>query len=563
MTISIIDSLTSLYSLLDDLEDQPTNPPSLYLDIEGVKLSRHGSISIIQIFHLPKNQVFLIDIFVLQESAFNTPNQSGTTLRSILESSLVPKVFFDVRNDSDALYAHFGISLEGVHDVQLLEVATRSLAKDKLNGLANCIRFDTGHTTETQRDWIATKERGRALFAPEDGGSYEVFNTRPFLREIIDYCAQDVVYLPFLWNTYTRKISKEWLKRVQEETRKRVLMSQAESYEPHGKHKGMSPWARPVKERKKNRSGNTHSRKMVKKRELAMKETEEREVSGMKEIEEEESLGMADTVKTGGLSIPLVTAAQAAHRKAEKQPSGDLIHQLSALAIKPQAPKPTADTIAGQVTPLVVNLMHERRLPLFPLPLGSKGPIHDEAAKKMDVKTSPAAVGSTWKCTTCNRSMQKISQRDHLAGKAHMARLKQVPSTVAKTALQPTTAKDEPPKAAAISTTGSQKAKVKPVNKPKQGILGKKGPKSTKSRSGAASTFTYSRSVAPHSSGWGFVGFEQKGTVASSVSSGSSGYDSKGAYHFQGGDCFGGAGDYGACDKDCGWCGRCMDGIDI
>ena len=89
MTISIIDSSIALVSFLNDLESQPINPPSLYLDIEGVALSRHGSISIIQLFHLPQNQVFLIDIFVLQEAAFNTPNQSGTTLRSILESALV------------------------------------------------------------------------------------------------------------------------------------------------------------------------------------------------------------------------------------------------------------------------------------------------------------------------------------------------------------------------------------------------------------------------------------------------------------------------------------------
>lgn len=183
-----------------------------------------------------------------------------------------------------------------MHDIQLLEVATRSVAKDRLNGLANCIRFDAGHTAETQRDWIATKERGRAMIAVEFGGSYEVFNTRPFLQEIIDYCAQDVVYLPFLCNTYTRKISKEWLKRVQEETRMRVLMSQANSYEPHGQHKTVSPWAKPAKERKKNRSEDTQSRKMEGKRVSAVRETEEREIPGVSEIkkEKEENLGHSE-----------------------------------------------------------------------------------------------------------------------------------------------------------------------------------------------------------------------------------------------------------------------------
>ena len=209
MTVSIIDTLIALVSFLDDLENQLTNPPSLYLVIEGVALSRHGSISIIQVFHLPQNHVFLIDVFVLQEAAFNTPNRNGTTLRSILESALVPKVFFDVRNDADALYAHFNISLRGVHDIQLLEVATRSWAKDRLVGLAQCIRSDARLATKVRRDLEAVKERGKALFAAENGGSYEVFNTRPMLQDIVDYCAQDVVCLPVLWNSYSQKIGKK------------------------------------------------------------------------------------------------------------------------------------------------------------------------------------------------------------------------------------------------------------------------------------------------------------------------------------------------------------------
>lgn len=48
------------------------------------------------------------------------------SLKSILESSMTPKVFFDVRTDSDALYGQFGIRLAGIIDLQLMEVASRS-----------------------------------------------------------------------------------------------------------------------------------------------------------------------------------------------------------------------------------------------------------------------------------------------------------------------------------------------------------------------------------------------------------------------------------------------------
>ena len=247
MEVTIVDSELLVTALIDYLNHLPTQPPSIYLDIEGVNLSRHGSISIIQIFVSPKNHIFLIDVFVLQEKAFCTSNSSGTNLRSILESAQVPKVFFDVRNDSDALFAHFKISLHGVQDVQLLEVATRSHSKDKVTGLAMCIEKDARLTPEASAAWKATKQKGRSNFAPEQGGSYEVFNVRPMLQDIIDYCTQDVVYLPLLWKIYTQKISVKWMRKVQDKTFERIQMSHEASYEPNGRDKVWTPWANPAK----------------------------------------------------------------------------------------------------------------------------------------------------------------------------------------------------------------------------------------------------------------------------------------------------------------------------
>jgi 3'-5' exonuclease len=60
-----------------------------------------------------------------QRQAFETAGPGGQTLRAILESSYYPKVFFDARNDSDALNSHFEIGLRGVVDLQLLEFTSR------------------------------------------------------------------------------------------------------------------------------------------------------------------------------------------------------------------------------------------------------------------------------------------------------------------------------------------------------------------------------------------------------------------------------------------------------
>ncbi len=152
MAFTFIESYSSLADLLDSLNDLATSPPSLYLDLEGNNLSRYGSVSIVQLFVQPRQQVYLIDTCTLGSHAFTTAGSSGKTLKLVLESTAIPKVFFDVRNDSDALFSHFGIRLSNVEDLQLMESATRTSAGKCLSGLAT------------------TKEQGPNLFDPGHSG---------------------------------------------------------------------------------------------------------------------------------------------------------------------------------------------------------------------------------------------------------------------------------------------------------------------------------------------------------------------------------------------------------
>jgi len=84
----------------------------------------------------PRNYIYIVDVHKLQSAAFNTATADGTTLKSILESTGIIKVFFDLRNDSDALYHHFGVRLCGVEDIQLMENAARPAFRRRyVNGL--------------------------------------------------------------------------------------------------------------------------------------------------------------------------------------------------------------------------------------------------------------------------------------------------------------------------------------------------------------------------------------------------------------------------------------------
>ena len=243
ITSQFVDSPEQVATLVDSIAVLPSSPPSLYLDLEGVNLSRNGSISILQIFAKPTHCIYLVDVHILQNQAFlTTGKDSSTTLKSILESTTIPKVFFDVRNDSGALHAHYNIRLSGIHDLQLMELATRHFSKEFVTGLSKCIEKNATMTTAQKQAWDSVKLEGLRLFLPKKGGSYRVFNHRPLRPELMAYCIQDVQFMPGLYTNYQSKITNAWQKRVDDATTDRVAESQSPTFNGKGKHMAKGPW---------------------------------------------------------------------------------------------------------------------------------------------------------------------------------------------------------------------------------------------------------------------------------------------------------------------------------
>ncbi|KAI9689715.1 MAG: hypothetical protein M1822_009596 [Bathelium mastoideum] len=229
---SVIDSLSALSRLLDFLTDLPIDPPPLYFDLEGIKLGRLGSISFVSL-HAKK--------------AFTTSSsQRECSLKTVLESKKIPKVFFDVRNDSDALHSHYDISVNGVIDLQLLELATRKGSKEFVAGLAKCIRNDSPVSAALKTAWRETKDTVSCLYDPKRGGRYEVFNERPVRQDLVQYCASDVELLPTLWEAYGARLRMPgkgcWRSMIRKQTQKRIELSQSPSYDGQAKDKVRGPW---------------------------------------------------------------------------------------------------------------------------------------------------------------------------------------------------------------------------------------------------------------------------------------------------------------------------------
>lgn len=119
-----ISTLEGVKDLVDWIARQDTwqgdLQPPLYIDIEGEKLSRHGRISLLTVLVYPGpglERPHIVDIHAMGRAAFTTSGIKGKSLQNILESPKYVKVFFDVRNDSDALCSHYGVKLQGVRDV--------------------------------------------------------------------------------------------------------------------------------------------------------------------------------------------------------------------------------------------------------------------------------------------------------------------------------------------------------------------------------------------------------------------------------------------------------------
>ena len=252
----MIDNPESLGLFLQDLiEAVHSQCPTLYVDLEGIQLSRNGSVSLLTVLlhsNGKSDRVYLVDIHKLGSSAFTTISTSSSdreiqTLKGILENRRIPKVFFDVRNDSDALFSHFGIRMKGIIDLQLMENASRHTgAKGKrfLAGLGKCILYDSGLSDAEKKVWETSKDKGKKLFAPEKGGRYETFNGRPLHDDLKIYCEQDVRLLPRLHEIYDaklRKMSGSWVRKIKNETKRRLEESTAASYEPNGKDKALAP----------------------------------------------------------------------------------------------------------------------------------------------------------------------------------------------------------------------------------------------------------------------------------------------------------------------------------
>jgi len=183
----------------------------LAVDCEGVRLSRTGAVTLLQLAALER--VYLFDIAALGSSAFDvaddaesaeeppsSPPSQSSTLRRALEDPACQKLMFDCRRDSDALAHQFGVRIEGVLDVQLMDVALRrkaGAAVEFLPGLVAVLRRHAGTGAEAKAEFraaAAIKARVQEQVRAEEGqDAHTLWGIRPMNQAMRWYAALDTM----------------------------------------------------------------------------------------------------------------------------------------------------------------------------------------------------------------------------------------------------------------------------------------------------------------------------------------------------------------------------------
>eukprot|EP00240_Pyramimonas_obovata_P003895 CAMPEP_0118937576 /NCGR_PEP_ID=MMETSP1169-20130426/23168_1 /TAXON_ID=36882 /ORGANISM="Pyramimonas obovata, Strain CCMP722" /LENGTH=372 /DNA_ID=CAMNT_0006881249 /DNA_START=322 /DNA_END=1440 /DNA_ORIENTATION=+ len=192
------------------------------MDIEGVDLNRNGKVCVIQIAASKDGKVYLFDISTLGKGAME---EGG--LKALLENAAVEKLLYDCRADSDALFHIYGVELENIADIQVLY--TRWLSNDDkfLHGLQKALS-ESGIISEADLAAVEkVKATGKQLFAPEKGGSYDVWEKRPLHESLVNYCVADVKYLFEMKAKWGSVVADDELKKISQERMDKTTKAEA------------------------------------------------------------------------------------------------------------------------------------------------------------------------------------------------------------------------------------------------------------------------------------------------------------------------------------------------
>ncbi|GAW79563.1 3'-5' exonuclease domain containing protein [Plasmodium gonderi] len=160
------------------------------LDVEGYKIGRNGTVSLIQIC---ARDIYLFDIYKCDNSYLFIKY-----LRELLEDQQVIKISHDCREDCSILYNQYNINLNNIFDTQ---VAYNLFLKENKKELYQ-ISYD-----DLLYKCLLLNNKHKIYFHKIISLDQKIYLKRPIAKELIHYAVQDVLYLkPLMSNLVDRLI---------------------------------------------------------------------------------------------------------------------------------------------------------------------------------------------------------------------------------------------------------------------------------------------------------------------------------------------------------------------
>lgn len=190
------ETLQEFISIVDGAKDYEVE---IFLDAEGGDgHGRNSNMNFVEVNFASTDQSCLLDVKKLGSKIFDMPSltSKGRTFGQILADEKTPIVWFDVRADSDSIFGHFKVHVEAVIDLQLMEAATRTSSRQRLQTLDRCIE-NFPESTLPYPGFRAWNNIGCASKVACSGpDKYGAFDIRPIPKELEEYSVNDVSLMP-------------------------------------------------------------------------------------------------------------------------------------------------------------------------------------------------------------------------------------------------------------------------------------------------------------------------------------------------------------------------------
>lgn len=204
-TTVLIDSVEKFEHHCSDLlqsimEAEKEQQPVIYIDCEGINLSRSGHISTLQLC-VPcqggrELKSFVIDVLLVGDALLGQPE---SVLRRALESETVLKVIHDGRRDTEALYFQYDVSLRHVFDTQIAGHVLND-TRELLTRSAACplVEFDLSMESVVKDPcWMAVVRISKLLSMLHfHSPSFDLMSVDAVIEAILKEMRGSVMYLP-------------------------------------------------------------------------------------------------------------------------------------------------------------------------------------------------------------------------------------------------------------------------------------------------------------------------------------------------------------------------------